>query len=94
MFFPLKSNAPVQVGLIEIPAVAYDLNLSVVPTALMPRVKAWIDSTVQEMALHPYVLPEHYWTPLHPKAVDVEVPVGRISVTIKRAENVSFFLFW
>jgi hypothetical protein len=43
---------------------------------LLPSIKSWLKSTVNEAIWMPYVLPEHYFYPLEENAPDLQRPLG------------------
>ena len=56
--------------------------------ALLPSVKSWLKTTVNEAIWMPYVLPDHYFYPLDPGAPDLQRPVGVVHLRIVEACNV------
>lgn len=89
---PLLDRLPVvggvQVSILRPPEVDYEFSFGLIPAALTPLVKSWIDGALKEMVFAPYVLPGHAWIPLDPGAKDVEKPAGALIVKVLGAEHV------
>jgi hypothetical protein len=56
--------------------------------AMLPSVKAWLKSTVQDAIMGPYVLPEHFFLPLDPGAPDLQRPLGFMRCRVLEAVHV------
>jgi hypothetical protein len=56
--------------------------------ALLPAVKSWLKSTVNEAIWMPYVLPDHYFYPLEPNAPDLQHPLGVLHCRVIEAKNI------
>lgn len=94
---PLLYRVPIvqaiQVGFTEMPEFDFSPSVHGGPLgnalgALLPSVKSWLKSTVNEAIWMPYVLPEHYFYPLEENAPDLQRPLGVLHCRVIEAKNI------
>jgi C2 domain len=94
---PLLYRLPIvqamQIGFTEMPEFDFTPTVEGGPlgstlNALLPSVKSWLKSTVNEAIWMPYVLPEHYFYPMEDHAPDLQRPLGVLHCRIIEAEHI------
>lgn len=94
---PLLYRIPIvqaiQIGFTQMPEFEFTPTVEGGPmgsalNTLLPSVKSWLKSTVNEAIWMPYVLPEHFLLPLEEGAPDLQRPLGVLHCRIVEAENI------
>lgn len=94
---PLLYRIPIiqamQVGFTQMPDFDFTSTVAGGPlgtalNTLLPSVKSWLKTTVNEAVWMPYVLPEHYFYSLEDGAPDLARPIGVLHCRVVEAKNI------